>query len=275
MTQATDSAPTSRSPLRRFSSFWLPALSMVTLIAAVALAVNSLEPKGPAAARVEEPPVAAVTTSPVEAPTVGAHTPAPAGPSATPPPVSTSEPPAPAALPAEELVIPLGTPVTLALDAAISTKTAQVGDRVTGRIVQPVMVGGRVALPRNAAISGRVIVAEQPGKASGRGRLQFAFETARFGDRAVALNSRSAQFQGRSGAKRDRELIGGGAAAGGVLGGVIGGSLGDAAKGAVLGGAAGGAVSLMTRGPQLEFAAGAQIRFTLDQPVRVPVDPAS
>lgn len=263
MSYTSDSTPNGGRSRNTTANLWLPLLALGVLVAAGVLAVNSTgRPPAPVAESTPDPPAEGGATG---LPATAAGIPPSATPSA-PGPVE----PGPEVPARVDVVIPSGTPVTLRLGETISTKTALVGDRFTARLVLPVMVNGVTALPRDAEIAGRVILAEQPGKASGRGRLQLAFDTARFDGLSIPLHSRSAVFQGRSGAKRDRELVGGGAAAGGVVGGVLGKSLGDAAKGAVIGAAAGGAVSLLTRGPQLELAAGTQLRFTLDQAVTVP-----
>jgi hypothetical protein len=171
--------------------------------------------------------------------------------------------------PVPEITIPAGTPITISLDNALSSKTSSEGDRFTARVVAPVIVGGKQAIPGGARITGHVLHARSAGKASGRGRLQLAFEEVQFGGRSYALGSRSAMFESRSGADEDAAMIGGGAVAGGILGGILGQGADDAAKGIVIGGAAGTVASLLTRGPQIEFPAGTRIRFTLDQPVSV------
>ncbi len=167
------------------------------------------------------------------------------------------------------IVIPSGTPVVVTLQSTISTKTANEGDRFTATTAAPVMVDGMEAIPGGATVSGRVISVKQPGKASGRGELQFAFDTASWGGHTYDLGSRSAVFQSKSGTDKDVAMIGGGTIGGGILGGILGDGKGDAAKGAVIGGAAGTAATLLTRGPQLTFEPGQKIRFTLDQNVSV------
>ena len=167
------------------------------------------------------------------------------------------------------VTLPRGTPIVVSLETRLSTKESRAGDAFTAVVANPVLFEGEEAIPSGARISGRVLLAEQPGKAGGRGRLQLAFEQLTVDGRSTPLGSRSAVFESSSGTGKDVGLIGGGAAAGGILGGVLGDDAGDAAKGVVIGGAAGAAVSLLTRGPQLEFEPGTRIRFTLDQPVDV------
>lgn len=177
--------------------------------------------------------------------------------------------------PLRRALVPQGTALTLDLETRLGTKTSRVGDAFDAAVASPVSVDGRAVVPAGARVAGRVILCEQPGKASGRGRMQLAFDRLAFAGHTYEIGSRSAIFESRSGARKDREAVGGGAAAGAVVGGILGGSLGSAARGAVIGGAAGAGVALATRGPQLEFAPGTKIRFSLDQPVEVRVAPTS
>jgi hypothetical protein len=134
-------------------------------------------------------------------------------------------------------------------------------------------VEGAVAIPAGAQVEGHVILAEQPGKSSGRGHLQLQYDEVAFGGHRYELDTRSRVYTSASGSKKDAALIGGGAVAGGVLGGILGGSAGSAVKGAVVGGAAGTGASLLTRGPQLTLEAGRVLTMSLDHDVRV-VPPA-
>src|SRR5678816_1977816 len=70
------------------------------------------------------------------------------------------------------ITVPQGTSIPMRLQSTISTKTAQVGDRFQANVSAPVHVSGVVAIPEGSRVSGHVILARQPGKASGRGELQ-------------------------------------------------------------------------------------------------------
>ncbi len=164
--------------------------------------------------------------------------------------------------------VPQGTALAMRLQTTLSTKTAQVGDRFEAGVSTPVEVNGKLAIPAGAQVSGHVILAQQPGKASGRGQLQLAYDELRFDGRSYDLGSNSQIYESKSGTTKDAALIGGGAVAGGILGAVVGGGAG-AAKGAVIGGAAGTGASLLTRGPQLELERGMALQLRLDQTVSV------
>jgi hypothetical protein len=159
--------------------------------------------------------------------------------------------------------IPQGTALAMSLQTTLSTKTAQVGDRFQATVSSPVHVDGQLAVPVGSQVSGHVILAKQPGKASGRGELQLAYDQLSFDGRSYNLHTQSQVYTSKSGTKKDVELVGGGAVAGAIVGGVLGGGAG-AAKGAVVGGAAGTGASLLTRGPQLELAQGTALQTHLE-----------
>jgi len=170
---------------------------------------------------------------------------------------------------AQRLLVPEGTQMLVRLGTTLSTKTANVGDRFAATVTSPVRVDGSLAIPAGASVEGHVILAEEPGKASGRGHLQLEYDQVSFAGHRYNLDTRSRVYTSASGTKKDAKLIGGGAVAGGVLGGILGGSAGSAVKGAVIGGAAGTGASLLTRGPQLTLEAGRELSMSLDHDVRV------
>ena len=196
-------------------------------------------------------------------------------------PVTTAEAPTPSGNPvpsgtrmpsgsasSSSIVIPSGTTLAMHLQTSISTKTAKVGDRFLAETTSPVHVDGRLAIPEGSRVSGHVILARQPGKASGRGELQLAYDEIGFDGRSYDLNTRSQVYTSKSGTTKDVALIGGGAVAGGIVGGVLGGK-DDIAKGAAVGGAAGTGASLLTRGPQLELEEGMALETRLDESMSV------
>jgi hypothetical protein len=183
--------------------------------------------------------------------------------------VDSSPTPFPQSVFAQRLVVPEGTPISVRLGTTLSTKTANVGDRFAATVNSPVRVENTTVIPAGAAVEGHVILAQQPGKASGRGHLQLEYDQVAFDGHRYDLDTRSRVYTSASGSKKDAEMIGGGAVAGGVLGGILGHSAGSAVEGAVIGGAAGTGASLLTRGPQLTLAAGRELTMTLDRDVKV------
>lgn len=166
------------------------------------------------------------------------------------------------------ILVPEGTVIALTLQTGLATKTTNVGDRFEATVASPVNVNGHLAIPEGTKVTGHVILAEQPGKASGRGQLQLSYDQMSFGGHTYDLGMRSQVYESDSGTKKDVALIGGGAVAGGVLGAVVGGK-NSVAKGAAVGAAAGTGASLLTRGPQLTIERGTVLNASLDQAVSV------
>jgi len=165
------------------------------------------------------------------------------------------------------ILVPQGTAFSVSLGTTLATKTSRVGDSFDGTIASPVSVDGRVAIPAGAHVAGHLAVAEQPGKASGRGQLQLSYDSVSFGGHSYDLGTLSQVYESASGTKKDVALIGGGAVVGGIVGAIAG--SGHPVKGAAIGAGAGTAASLLTRGPQLTIERGTVLHASLDQSVRV------
>jgi hypothetical protein len=165
------------------------------------------------------------------------------------------------------ILVPQGTAFSVSLGTTLATKTSRVGDSFEGTMSSPVSVDGRVAIPAGAHVAGHLAVAEQPGKASGRGQLQLSYDSVSFGGHSYDLGTLSQVYLSKSGTDKDVALIGGGTLIGGVVGAIAG--SGHPVKGAAIGAGAGTAASLLTRGPQLTLERGTVLSATLDQPMRV------
>lgn len=127
----------------------------------------------------------------------------------------------------EAVVVPSRTAVAVILEAPLSTRTAQAGDRFHARVAAPVRVLGRVVIPRGAEVEGHVSASEPPGSGSRPGRIQLTYELVRLGGRAYGLNARSRVYEAGIDPRGRRPEI----------------------------------------GPEMEFDAGATLEFELDQPV--------
>jgi hypothetical protein len=188
--------------------------------------------------------------------------PPPPPPKRTPPP-----PPKPKPQPVDDKeTVPAGTALLVSLSTPLTTKTAQIGDAFTAVLTEAIIMGNRVTIPEGAVVYGHIAATQQPGKISGRGMMQLAFDHIEFEGRRYNVASVGDSIWGKGGTTKDAGLIAGGAAVGAIIGKITGGGAG---KGAVAGGAAGTAASLMTRGPQLELEEGATVVFTLEKDVAV------
>jgi hypothetical protein len=185
---------------------------------------------------------------------------------------STAAAPAPAADSFREVTVPEGTVLTVVLETSHASDTAQVEDRVNGRLAAPVLVGGVAALAEGADVTGRVIDAKPSGRVKGRASLTLRFTEieARDGETAV-MRTAGVSRLAPSEKKKDAVTIGGSAAGGAVAGAIVGGKKG-AAIGAIVGGAGGTGVVLATKGDEVGLNAGQTVKVRLTAPltVRVP-----
>jgi hypothetical protein len=181
-----------------------------------------------------------------------------------------SPPPAPRPKPKPEppatATVPSGTTLTLALTTPLTTKTAQIGDTFAAVVTAPIITGNRVVIPEGTVVYGHVAATQQPGKLSGRGMMQLAFDDMEFDGRRYNVASVGDSIWGKGGTAKDAGMVAGGAAVGAIVGKILGGS---ASKGAVVGGAAGAGATMLTRGPQLELEEGREIVFVLEKDVTV------
>src|SRR2546423_4346386 len=127
-----------------------------------------------------------------------------------------------------------GTKISVVIDQAVSSKTAKMGQTVTGTVSQDVASGGKVVIPRGSAAKLTVSSVQASGRLSTPAKLYLRLRTVTVGGKTYTLSTSSAgRAEGGKG-KRDAGFIGGGAAGGRVIGGRAGGG-----KGAAVGAAAG------------------------------------
>lgn len=96
----------------------------------------------------------------------------------------------------ESFVVPARTPLAVILEAPLSTRTAQAGDRFRARVAAPVRVDGRIVIPKDAEIEGHVSSSDVPGSDSRPGSMQLTYELIRLDGRVYGLNSRSQVYEG-------------------------------------------------------------------------------
>ncbi len=181
-----------------------------------------------------------------------------------PPPAATPQPPPTAAL----AMIPAGTSVAIRMIASIDSSRSRLGEKFDASVVEPVMLGGGVVIPRGAAARVELANATQSGHIEGRPTVSLELVSLVFGGHTYAVRSNLFQQQGGSRGKRSAEVIGGAAAAGAAIGGIFGHGKG-AATGAVAGAAAGTGVQYATKGPGVVIPSETLINFTLTTPINV------
>ena len=183
---------------------------------------------------------------------------------------------------AEEIVMPAGTELRVVLETTLNTKESNAGDPFTSRMVIPVFVNEREALPVGCLVEGTLASMKAPGRVKGKAQMQLRPEKLTFPDgRTISLTASVTGAQtgeeidvdpeegtitgpGKDGI--DARQVGTGAAAATGIGAAMGGG-----KGALIGAGAVGAVALFhrifKRGKDAVLPAGSEIVLELTRPV--------
>jgi hypothetical protein len=168
-------------------------------------------------------------------------------------------------------MVPAGTQLAVELTAAVSTRTARVGDGVQGRLASDLVVGGRRAAAAGSPVQGTVTqVVSGSRKVGGTPTLGIAFDSLTVsGNAPIAINAQLMQ-QAASDTGKDTAKIVGTAAAGAIIGHQINHKNGSVVGG-ILGGAAGTAVAANTGG-EVSLPAGTVVSVALGNSFQVAGD---
>ena len=163
--------------------------------------------------------------------------------------------------------IPSGTEIMVRTDEAIhadaqDTNTSRI---YTGKVSEDVRDSdGRVLIPRGSPAE-LAAISESDGLALGLRSVRVRGERYRVDSQDVAAGN---QKEGVGKNKRTGKYVGGGAVGGAIIGALAGGGKG-AAIGALAGGAAGAGAQTLTRGKKLSIPAETNLRFRLQQSLRL------
>jgi len=168
------------------------------------------------------------------------------------------------------LTVPEATQIRVKIDDALDSATSQPGDHFQATLVDPVVVGDRVALPAGSTIEGTVsdVIPAKKGLKESAGSLTLSFDrvSTPAGEDAP-MNA--AITQAAKSTKKKAGTIAGSAAGGALLGKILGKSSKDAAIGAVLGGAVGTGIAAGTKGSEMKIEAGTEMSISLQQPLTI------
>jgi hypothetical protein len=159
-----------------------------------------------------------------------------------------------------------GTEIQVRLEQPLSSKTAQVEDRVDASVALPVQLDGRVVLPAGTRVRGVVTGVEHGQRPVKGGRLDVRFDSIYPDDRTrkdmrASVVSVKENLDLGDNAKR----AGIGAVLGGVIGQVIGGT-----KGAIIGAVLGGGGALAAKlGEDVDLPAGTILTLRLERALDV------
>ena len=174
----------------------------------------------------------------------------------------------PAPEPPRPIVVPAETPITVILSSSLSSKVSKPGDEFEATVAEPVVVGGRTAIPKGAHTTGTVVDAKKQGTFKGEAILAIRLTRVEIHGKGYEITTNSYGGREKGKGKRTAEVTGGGAAIGALIGGLAGGGKG-AAIGAGVGAGGGLAASGATGGKNVEFPAESSITFKLTEPFTI------
>ncbi len=162
--------------------------------------------------------------------------------------------------------IPEGTALRVRLLDPIGSATDTGGQAFRATLDEPIVVDNVVAVPRDANVTGRVLVARASGHLQTPAELVVTLTSLEAGGKAYEVVTSDVSWRGRSHKKRNAELIGGGAGFGALIGALVGHGKG-AAIGAGIGAGGGTATAYATGRKELSIPAETRLSFVLRRPV--------
>lgn len=145
------------------------------------------------------------------------------------------------------LQVPAGTKIPAVLSKSIDSKKAKAGDKIEARTVADIVSAGKVMIPRNSKLIGRVTEAQAKSKGSAESKLGIVFDRLEMKKGQVVPIQANIQAIAKAvqqtSIQQDSVEMGsagsyGGGASGSAGGGLVGGAAGTA--GSTVGGVAGG-----------------------------------
>jgi hypothetical protein len=168
----------------------------------------------------------------------------------------------------DAVMVPAGAVIRVRINQAIDSRKTAPGTGFDGIVLNNVVAGGAIAIPRGAVVQGVVADARRGGQLTGEGGFSLQLTQVVLGDRAYPLASDLWSQQGVSKTGNTVANTVGMSALGAVIGAVAGGGVG-AAVGAGIGGVAGLGVSSASRQGETAMPAEAIVNFRLTQPTEL------
>jgi len=186
-----------------------------------------------------------------------------------------------------DIIVPPGTKIPLSLLNSLNTKHTSEGDRVYLQTSFPIVVDGRIIIPRGSYVTGTVTEVKRAGRVKGKSEIFLRFDsltlpngvTRDFRARlsgadadAGELDRKEGKIQGEGDKSGDTRRVAETTAAGAGVGGIAGSTAGHAGMGVGVGAAAGAVAGLasvlVSRGPDVVLPKGTSFEMILDRPVR-------
>jgi len=165
-------------------------------------------------------------------------------------------------------VLTPGTTVRVRLQESLDTRRNRAGDRFSASLDGPLVVNGRVAVPRGTLFNGHVVRSSESGRFKGRAALALRLDSFKLNGVTYDVNTSRPVSVSKGHKKRNWLWIGGGSGAGAAIGAVAGGGAG-ALIGAGAGAAAGTVGAAFTGKRHVGLPAESRVTFTLQSAVAV------
>ena len=187
-----------------------------------------------------------------------------------------------AAMAQTNLAVPAGTSLRVKLETTLTTFSSKAGDPFSGKVMDPVVIGGKTLIPAGATVQGRVTKVREPRRISGKPTIGLFPETLVLPDGGhFMLNAplvdtnlghgtdvnQEGQFKGDGHDRHDLIEIGAGTGGGMLVGGLIGGGVGVLIGGAV--GATATTVHWLVRHRQATLPSGTELTLELSRPLEL------
>jgi hypothetical protein len=166
----------------------------------------------------------------------------------------------------KEVNVAAGTPITVRLQNAVSSATANAGDTFDAVLDEPLVVNGETVAPKDTAVRGRVLAVRKSGRLHNSGYLRIGLSSMELNGKSVPIQTSSIFVAGGSHKKRDIAMIGGGAGGGALIGALAGGGKG-AVIGSLVGAGAGTGAAYATGKKDVGFDVERRLTFRLTAPV--------
>jgi hypothetical protein len=168
---------------------------------------------------------------------------------------------------APAVTLPAGTTINVRLTQAIDVDVAQAGMTFKARVDDPVMVDGRIVIPREAGAIVQSVRVAQSSQFKGSDQISLKLNSVSFGGRVHQVVTEYAIAEGGGEGKRTARKVAGGAGLGAIFGGIAGGGEG-ALIGTAVGALAGTAVAASGE-EHLRLDAETRLQFRLSSSVRI------
>jgi hypothetical protein len=200
--------------------------------------------------------------------------------------------------PGDQIVVPSGTQIPLALTSAVSSRTAYVGQPIYCQTLYPIDIGNRIVIPVGTYVKGTVTEVERAGHIHRRSKMGLRFDSmilpsgftkiftgtlAGFaGNGKEGFKKTESRIEGAGDKGKDAETVVLSSAEGagiGSIAGISGGHSGTGAAAGAVGGAIVGTVFVLARrGKDILLPAGTDLQLELTRPLvfyRYQVEPPS